>query len=150
VEYTVTLKKTMAIDFRETEGRRGRDDAERVWCVPRSPSPPALRSRSQCMAKPDEGCGSRPIRTTARLQRMCQGTATPQKWPRFGMDTPGAGAGSPNGQPISDVFSKVKFFAGNQARLRGGNHPPDPKLDPSRLTSPMSFQDRMNSIYLCL
>ena len=60
------------------------------------------------------------------------------------------GAGPPNGQPISDVFSRAKFFVGNQARLRGGNHPADPKLDSIRLTSLKSFQDRMNPICLCL
>jgi hypothetical protein len=40
----------------------------------------------------------------------------------------GDGGGSPNGQPISDAGSSVKFFAANQARLRVGNYPPESNL----------------------
>ena len=46
----------------------------------------------------------------------------------------GAGGGSPNGQPILDELSGVKFFVGNQARLRVRNYPPDPKLAPWALS----------------
>ena len=120
---------------------------ERVWCVATLTESASIKVEITVYGEADEGCGSR---TTARLQRMCQGTATPQiPWIRNGYPS-GDGAGSPNGQPISDVFSRVKFFVGNQARLRGGNHPPDPKLDSIRLTSLKSFQDRMNPICLCL
>jgi hypothetical protein len=33
-----------------------------------------------------------------------------------------------NGQPISDPDSSVKFFVGNQARLRVGRYPPESNL----------------------
>jgi len=75
----------MAIDFREMEGRRGRDDAERVWCVATLTESASIKVEITVYGEAGRGVW---VKADGAVTKKDVKALRRPKFPRFGMDTP--------------------------------------------------------------
>jgi hypothetical protein len=130
VEYTGTLHRVTKIDFCET--KRAPTVDQRAWCAVTLTGSTNMRVNLTVYGEADRGAWLKAVvdtgLTTKGVQGNCDAQETSDALNGFPTASDG-GAGSPNGQPIQDIFAPPKFFVNGLARLRVGDYLADPNQD---------------------
>ena len=127
VEYSGTLKRSTAMDYCQTKGRRSPTDDEVVWCIATLTGSAVMDVKITVYGEADRGAFVKAKPGTGPAQSAVQGDCDTADLRQIRQDYPsGDSGGSPSGQPIDDALSTIKFVVGGHGRLRVGYFPPDP------------------------
>jgi hypothetical protein len=127
VKYSGTLKRSTAMDFCQSRGRRSPTDDEQVWCIATLTGSAVMEVEITVYGEADRGAYVHAKPGIGPAQSAVQGGCDPADMRQIQQDYPGGDSGgSPNGQAIEDALSTIKFVVGSLGRLRVGYYPPDP------------------------
>ncbi len=125
VVYTGTLKRSTAMDY--CEARPAPTVDQLAWCIATLTGSAVMDVEITVYGEADRGAWVKANPGIGPAQGAVRGSCTPADMLQIQQDYPsGESGGSPDGQPIEDGRSTIKFVVGSLGRLRVGNYPAVP------------------------